>query len=277
MSAEQINGKLIIAAAGPGDPELITYKAVQFLAKADVILTDRLVNKEILTRFASPSAIIIEVGKQNGKSGSTPQQSINEMLVYYARRYKLVVRLKGGDVSVFSNILDELETLTANHIPYEVVPGVTAALGAAAYAGIPLTARGYSTGVRLMTFYKPEVVTTDEWNELGKTKDTLVFYMSSQTLSDLTEKLSQSGMNDATPVAIIEQATTPVQHVIIQDILTCRKETERQFMSPTLVIIGEVVKLHPRFNWFNSSEENISFFDPVEEVDDEQQREKLEA
>ena len=109
---------------------------MQFLAKADVILTDRLVNKEILTRFASPSAIIIEVGKQNGKSGSTPQQSINEMLVYYARRYKLVVRLKGGDVSVFSNILDELETLTANHIPYEVVPGVTAALGAAAYAGI---------------------------------------------------------------------------------------------------------------------------------------------
>jgi len=277
MSAEQINGKLIIAAAGPGDPELITYKAVQFLAKADVILTDRLVNKEILTRFASPNAIIIEVGKQNGKSGSTPQQSINEMLVYYARRYKLVVRLKGGDVSVFSNILDELETLTANHISYEVVPGVTAALGAAAYAGIPLTARGYSTGVRLMTFYKPEVVTTDEWNELGKTKDTLVFYMSSQTLSALTERLSQAGMNDATPVAIIEQATTPVQHVIIQDILTCRKETEREFMSPTLVIIGEVVKLHPRFNWFNSSEENISFFDPVGEVDEEQQREKLEA
>jgi len=277
MSTEQINGKLIIAAAGPGDPELITYKAVQFLAKADVILTDRLVNKEILTRFASPNAIIIEVGKQNGKSGSTPQQSINEMLVYYARRYKLVVRLKGGDVSVFSNILDELETLTANHISYEVVPGVTAALGAAAYAGIPLTARGYSTGVRLMTFYKPEVVTTDEWNELGKTKDTLVFYMSSQTLSALTERLSQAGMNDATPVAIIEQATTPVQHVIIQDILTCRKETEREFMSPTLVIIGEVVKLHPRFNWFNSSEENISFFDPVGEVDEEQQREKLEA
>jgi len=277
MSTEQINGKLIIAAAGPGDPELITYKAVQFLAKADVILTDRLVNKEILTRFASPNAIIIEVGKQNGKSGSTPQQSINEMLVYYARRYKLVVRLKGGDVSVFSNILDELETLTANHISYEVVPGVTAALGAAAYAGIPLTARGYSTGVRLMTFYKPEVVTTDEWNELGKTKDTLVFYMSSQTLSALTERLSQAGMNDATPVAIIEQATTPVQHVIIQDILTCRKETEREFMSPTLVIIGEVVKLHPRFNWFNSSEENISFFDPVDEVDEEQQREKLEA
>jgi siroheme synthase len=192
-------------------------------------------------------------------------------------RYKLVVRLKGGDVSVFSNILDELETLTANHIPYEVVPGVTAALGAAAYAGIPLTARGYSTGVRLMTFYKPEVVTADEWNELGRTKDTLVFYMSSQTLSDLTERLSQAGMSDATPVAIIEQATTPVQHVIIQDILTCRKETERQLMSPTLVIIGEVVKLHPRFNWFNSSEENISFFDPVEEVDEEQQREKSEA
>ncbi len=277
MSSFKIPGKIIIAAAGPGDPELITYKAVQYLADADVILTDRLVNKEILERFAAKKAILIEVGKQAGKNGSTPQASINELLVFYAKQYKLVVRLKGGDVSIFSNILDELETLTLHHIPYEIIPGVTAALGAAAYAGIPLTARGYATGVRLLTFYKPEVVTNEEWNELGKTGDTLVFYMSSQSLSQLTDRLYKAGMADSKPVAIIEQATTPVQHVFIQTLEKCRKETDREFVSPTLIIIGEVVKLHPRFNWFNSSEENISFFEPVADEVDPQIPEKTQA
>ena len=268
MISENKTGKVIIAAAGPGDPELITYKAVQCLGVADVILTDRLVNKEIIERFGSSKAIVIEVGKQSGRKGSTPQQSINELLVHYAQQYKLVVRLKGGDVSLFSNILDELETLTLNRISYEIIPGVTAALGAAAYAGIPLTARGYSTGVRLLTFYKPEVVTDEEWNELGKTDDTLVFYMSSQSLSQLTLRLFEAGMSAEKPVAIIEQATTPVQHVFIQNLAKCKNETERAFLSPTLIIIGEVVKLHPRFNWFNSSEEGASFFEPVADRED---------
>jgi uroporphyrin-III C-methyltransferase len=261
-------GKVIIAAAGPGDPELITYKAVQYLAVADVILTDRLVNKEILKRFAAKKAIIIEVGKQSGKNGSVSQGSINELLVKYAQQYELVVRLKGGDVSLFSNILDELDTLTKNRISYEIIPGVTAALGAAAYAGIPLTARGYSTGVRLLTFYKPEVVTDEEWNELGRTTDTLVFYMSSQSLSQLAQRLFDAGMEASKPVAIIEQATTPVQHVFIQTLEKCKDETERLFLSPTLIIIGEVVKLHPRFNWFNSSDEQTEFFEPVPDEDD---------
>jgi len=269
MISENNTGKVIIAAAGPGDPELITYKAVQCLGVADVILTDRLVNKEIIERFASRKAIVIEVGKQSGRKGSTPQQSINELLVHYAQQYKLVVRLKGGDVSLFSNILDELETLTLNRISYEIIPGVTAALGAAAYAGIPLTARGYSTGVRLLTFYKPEVVTDEEWNELGKTTDTLVFYMSSQSLSQLALRLYEAGMDAEKPVAIIEQATTPVQHVFIQSLEKCRDDAERVFVSPTLIIIGEVVKLHPRFNWFHSSEEDTSFFEPVTDQDNE--------
>ncbi len=267
MISEKETGKVIIAAAGPGDPELITYKAVQFLAIADVILVDRLVNKEIIQRFAAKNAIVIEVGKQSGKNGSTPQQSINELLIRYAREYNLVVRLKGGDVSLFSNILDELETLAKNRISYEIIPGVTAALGAAAYAGIPLTARGYSTGVRLLTFYKPEVVTYEEWNELGKTTDTLVFYMSSQSLSQLALRLSQAGMPADKPVAIIEQATTPVQHVFIQTLEKSLIETEREFLSPTLIIIGEVVKLHPRFNWFSSSDEEKHFFEPVADHD----------
>jgi len=221
------------------------------------------VNKEIIHRFAAKNAIVIEVGKQSGKNGSASQSSINELLVQYARKYDLVVRLKGGDVSLFSNILDELDTLTKNRISYEIIPGVTAALGAAAYAGIPLTARGYSTGVRLLTFYKPEVVTDEEWNELGRSTDTLVFYMSSQSLSQLAQRLFDAGMEPGKPVAIIEQATTPVQHVFIQDLGKCKDETERVFLSPTLIIIGEVVKLHPRFNWFNSSDEQKEFFEPV--------------
>jgi uroporphyrin-III C-methyltransferase len=268
MALEKLTGKVIIASAGPGDPELITYKAVQYLKLADVIITDRLVNKEIIRRFASKKAEVIEVGKQSGKDGSTPQEVINKLIIRFALQNKLVVRLKGGDVSIFSNILDELETLTQSRIGYEIIPGVTAAIGAAAYAGIPLTARGYSTGVRLLTFYKPEVVTDEEWNELGRSTDTLVFYMSSQSLSQLAQRLYEAGMDGNKPVAIIEQATTPVQHVFIQTLEECRNETERNFLSPTLIIIGEVVKLHPRFNWFKSSEEDVQFFESVTDTSD---------
>src|SRR4051812_42584827 len=138
-------GKVILAGAGSGDPELITLKALRYLRQADVVLTDRLVSRQILDEYVNQKAEIIYVGKQCRRGASTPQASINELIVLYASEGKLVVRLKGGDVSIFSNILDELETLVTHQIPYEIVPGVTAALGAASYAGIPLTARGYST------------------------------------------------------------------------------------------------------------------------------------
>ena len=154
MSAIINKGKVIIAGAGPGDPELVTLKTLRYLQDADVVLTDRLVSDEILNCYVNPRAEIIYVGKQCRKGSSTPQATINELMVEYAANNKLVVRLKGGDVSVFSNVLDELETLVSNNIPYEIIPGVTAALGAAAYAGIPLTARGFSTSVRFVTYYK---------------------------------------------------------------------------------------------------------------------------
>ncbi len=134
------------------------------------------------------------VGKQCRRGVSTPQKTINELIVQYALEGKLVVRLKGGDVSIFSNILDELETVVANNIPYEIVPGVTAALGAAAYAGIPLTARGYSTAVRLLTYYKSDIVTDEYWKELAETDDTLVFYMSSETLDNIVTKLTENNI-----------------------------------------------------------------------------------
>ena len=146
-----IKAKVILAGAGPGDPELITVKVARYLQLADVVLTDRLVSEEILNTYVRKDAEIIHVGKQCRRGISTPQKTINELIVEYALQNKLVVRLKGGDVSIFSNILDELEALVANKISYEIIPGVTAALGAAATAGIPLTARGYSTAVRFLT------------------------------------------------------------------------------------------------------------------------------
>ncbi len=166
---ESLNkGKVIIAGAGPGDPELITVKTARFLKEADVVLTDRLVSEQILKNFVSPDAEIINVGKQCRRGLSTPQETINDLMVHHALLGKVVVRLKGGDVSVFSNILDELEVLNQHNISYEIIPGVTAALGAAAFAGIPLTARGYATSVRFLTYYKSDIVTDDYWKELAQ-------------------------------------------------------------------------------------------------------------
>jgi siroheme synthase len=153
MQTNTSYGKVILAAAGPGDPELVTMKTVRSLQQADVVLTDRLVSEVLLQQYVNANATIVYVGKQCSRGSSTPQETINEMMVRFAKEGKQVVRLKGGDVSIFSNILDELQTLVEHGIPYEIIPGVTAALGAAACTGIPLTARGYTTAVRFLTSY----------------------------------------------------------------------------------------------------------------------------
>jgi uroporphyrin-III C-methyltransferase/precorrin-2 dehydrogenase/sirohydrochlorin ferrochelatase/uroporphyrin-III C-methyltransferase len=234
------------------------------LQKADVVLTDRLVSKQILTKFVSQKAEIIYVGKQCRRGISTPQKMINELMVENALLGKLVVRLKGGDVSIFSNILDELETLVANNISYEIIPGVTAALGAAAFAGIPLTARGYATSVRFLTYYKSEIVTDEYWKELAKTNDTLVFYMSSETLSNVVEKLISNHIDEDKLLAIIEQATTPLQNVHITNIYDFQSKFERRsFISPSLIIIGKVVSLHQRFKWLENKNTEECYFKPM--------------
>jgi uroporphyrin-III C-methyltransferase/precorrin-2 dehydrogenase/sirohydrochlorin ferrochelatase/uroporphyrin-III C-methyltransferase len=257
-------GKLILAGAGPGDPDLITLKAARFLQKADVILTDRLVSDDILKQWANPAAEIIYVGKQCRRGNSTPQETINQLIVEFATEGKLVVRLKGGDVSVFSNILDELETAHQNNIPYEIIPGVTAALGAAAYAGIPLTARGYTTAVRFLTYYKSDVLTDEYWNELANTTDTLVFYMSSETLDQVIEKLTQFNISSDCHVAVIEQATTPLQNIYTSNIYNFSYNYKgQQFVSPSIVIIGKVVTLNEQFNWIANSNSKEYYFNPV--------------
>lgn len=259
-------GKVILAAAGPGDPELITIKAARYLQIADVVLTDRLVSEEILSQFTSSDAEIIHVGKQCSIGISTPQQTINELLVYYASLGKLVVRLKGGDVSIFSNILDELQTLVENNIPYEIIPGVSAALGAAAYTGIPLTARGYSTSVRFLTFYKSNIMTNEYWNDLASTNDTLVFYMSSETLRCIVKNLTDRSISKDKLLAVVEQATTPFQKVQVSNLYEFDFNfNDYNFISPTLAIIGKVVSLHEQFAWIINSECRDNYFKPVDE------------
>lgn len=258
-------GKVVIAGAGPGDPELITVKASRYLQQADVVLTDRLVSGEILDQYVRPDAELIYVGKECRKKNSTPQKSINELLVHYALEGKLVLRLKGGDVSVFANILDELTILSANEIPYEIIPGITAATGAAAYAGIPLTARGYSTGVRFITAYKSDVVSPGYWNELAQTNDTIVLYMSSETLDDVVNNLVANNIEEDKLLAVIEQATTPYQHVYISSFQDYEKKLKgRPFISPSIVIIGKVVSLYEKFNWIENSQVARSYFNPVQ-------------
>lgn len=262
---ESLNkGKVIIAGAGPGDPELLTVKTARFLRKADVVLTDRLVSKQILKNFVSPNAEIIHVGKQCRRGLSTPQETINDLLVHHALLGKLVVRLKGGDVSIFSNILDELEVLNKHNISYEIVPGVTAALGAAAFAGMPLTARGYATSVRFLTYYKSDIVTEDYWKELANTNDTLVFYMSSETLEKVVEKLTANHIHEDKLLAIIEQATTPLQNVHISNLYNYKKDfAGKKYISPSLVIIGKVVSLHEKFKWLQNNNTNEYYFKPM--------------
>ena len=258
-------GRVIFVGAGPGDPELTTLKAVRHLNRADVVLTDRLVNEAIILAHA-PQAVIIPVGKQCRKNKSTPQETINELMVYHARAGRYVVRLKGGDVSVFSNIADELETLVLNKIPYQIVPGITAALGAAASLGLPLTARGISRGIRFLTFYNDSAIAPTEWKSLADTDDTLVFYMSGETSLQLAERLIGFGKKKQTPILLAEQATTPLEVVTFSTLEACLTEWKgRNFISPALLIIGEVVRLHHLYGWQHHLTGAIEYFAEIKQ------------
>lgn len=256
--------KVYLIGAGPGDPDLITLKAIKAIAKADVILSDRLVSPEILEQYANKNSEIVYVGKECSKNASTPQSMINEMMVEYAMQNKTVARLKGGDVSIFSNILDELQSLKQNKIPYEIIPGITAALGAAAYAGMPLTARNHATSVRFLTYYKSEILDEKYWQELAVTNDTLVFYMSKGNLSKLIEKFIELNVSGEKKIAIIEQATTPFQKVYTSSFKEFEtKFGDKEFASPSLVVIGKVVSLHEEFFWQENSEFEGLYFKSV--------------
>lgn len=260
-----IRNKVIIAGAGPGDPDLITYKAIKALRKADVVITDRLVSTTILELYVSKEAEIIFVGKQRGNDQSAQQTNISQLIVDLAVAGKQVVRLKGGDVSLFANLLDELEELKKHKIPYEIIPGITAASGAAAYAGIPLTARSYASAVRFLSYHKQGSFSEAYWKELAHTDDTLVLYMSGEHIEELVEKLTSYGIDSKKSLAVVEQATTPLQNVRIYNFYRNKTMSLENIISPSLIIIGKVVNLHRAFGWIKNYTNGAQYFTNIEE------------
>ncbi|MDX2046917.1 MAG: uroporphyrinogen-III C-methyltransferase [Chitinophagaceae bacterium] len=255
-------GEVILAGAGPGDAELITLKLQKRLAEADVIITDRLVNPDIIKEHAKNDAEVILAGKQGYNDASYSQEEINRLIIEHAKQGKKILRLKGGDVAFFSNVLDELQVITENNIRFEIIPGITAASGASAYAGIPLTAREFSQGVQFITFNPNSHYSPDKWKQLANTSETLVFYMASKNISELSELLLRYSRKPKTPIAVIEQATTVHQQVHISTLKNCIADfTGKTFSSPSLVIVGEVVNLHEQFNWFKPHEEGTVFME----------------
>lgn len=264
--AERKFGTVYFIGAGPGDPDLFTIKAAKVLSKAEVIIVDRLVSAEIIKHYANPDAVIIPVGKQGGSEASTPQYEINELIVQFASAYNTVVRLKGGDVAFYSNVLDELVAVNENNIPYEIIPGITAASGASAATGIPLTARGLSTGVRVLTYYQNTAIADGAWKQLASFEDTLVFYMTGNALPQLVDKLLQHGADATIPFLIVEQATTPQQYVYeytLGGFETAEKPVS--FISPSLVIMGKVAALYNQFKWQENNEERKHYFKPLQD------------
>jgi uroporphyrin-III C-methyltransferase len=260
MEAPDQLSKVILAGAGPGDADLITVRLQKKLAEADVIITDRLVNPDIISQHARKDALVLLAGKQGYNDASFSQEEVNNLIIQHAQDGNIVLRLKGGDIAFFSNVLDELLVLLENKIPFEIIPGITAASGASAYAGIPLTARGYSQGVQFITFNPKSFYTPERWKELAATHDTLVFYMAAKNVADLAELLLRYSRKPLTPMAVIEQATTAQQKVHLSNLKNCFADFgNKPFSSPSLVIVGDVVTLHHSFSWFAGNEEGSVF------------------
>lgn len=250
-------GFVSLVGAGPGDPDLLTLKALRTLQEADVIVYDRLVSPEIM-RLSRTDAEKINAGKASSRH-TLPQEEINQLLVRLAREGKKVVRLKGGDPFIFGRGGEEIETLMAEGIPFQIVPGVTAATGCAAYAGIPLTHRDHAQSVAFVTGHSREGLgSTVDWQKLVNPQQTLVVYMGLQALPQIRDQLIAHGCEPMMPAAIIEQGTTPHQRVVtgtLGDLY--EKATEAGIESPALIIIGRVVELQQKLAWFQGSVDSV--------------------
>ena len=256
-------GKIFFIGSGPGNPDLITVKGARLLSEAEVIITDRLAGDEIIAMYANPNAVIVDVGKQGGNDQSYKQTDINQLLIKFAGLYEKVMRLKGGDIAFFSNVYDELKTVAENNIAYEIVPGITAASGASAYTGVPLTARGHATGVQLLTYYKNTIISDEQWKQLAAFEETLVFYMSSNNLLSIVENLLQAGADRTIPFIVAEQATTPNQKTQSFTLESFLQDPQPNFTSPSILIMGKVADLHKQFSWFQHDDASSNFFRTV--------------
>lgn len=240
-------GFVSLVGAGPGDPDLLTVKGHRVIQSADVLVYDRLVSEQILS-LARPEAELIYVGKKLDFH-CVPQEQINHILVEKASQGKRVVRLKGGDSFIFGRGGEELETLAEYGIPYEVVPGITAATGATAYAGIPLTHRDHAQSVQFITGHIQKDGREIEWPSLAQSNNTLVFYMGLKQSRHIASQLINGGLDENTPCAIIENGTRKEQRVF-QDKLKNLAEIAQQAASPALIVVGGVTQLHHKLKWF---------------------------
>ena len=249
------NGEVYLLGAGPGDPDLLTLRAFRLLQQADVVLHDALVSEQVMA-LVPDSAERIYVGKRRANH-SVPQDGINQLLVDHAKLGKRVARLKGGDPFIFGRGGEEIETSATSGVPFQVVPGITAASGCSAYAGIPLTHRDYAQSVRFVTGQLRDGGIALDWPALAVEHQTLVFYMGLKGLPIICQELIKHGMDPHMPAALIEKGTTQDQRVIVSDLSHIPEVmTKETVMSPSLFIVGRVVNLHDKLAWFDSERDD---------------------